>query len=478
MSVALPGAADVVVLGGGLAGHCAALAAAEQGAAVVLIEKTASHGGSTVQSSGTFAFAGTDLQQSQGIEDSNERLAQDILKAGSQRNDPELVGLYLREQRETFDWLRGHHVAFHPLALSSSMSVPRSHPTDPHQLMEVLNQCVRGQPGIVYATSTRVSGLLTEGGRVLGIQLEDGRKLAARHGVVLATGGFPRSPELIRKYAPRLANALAVGGSGCEGDGLRMAQLLGADVTDMDFITGTFGMSLNRYPETTVTAEDQPLLRLAIFRGAIAVNLDAQRFTDESISYKIIGEHCLAQPKGVAFQVFDQRIMDQSVPAPTSNDYRGAYAQGLIRKADSIAGLASMVGLDPARLEATLQHYNADARRGTDSQFGRTSLGGGYGTLVPLEQPPFYIFPCTTGILGTYCGLRVNASLQVIRADGQPIAGLTAAGEIVGGLHGSGYMSGTALAKAAIFGRVAGEALARAALNTPRTSGASLSRQA
>ena len=106
MSVALPGAADVVVLGGGLAGHCAALAAAEQGAAVVLIEKTASHGGSTVQSSGTFAFAGTDLQQSQRIEHSNERLAQDILKAGTQRQDPDLVRLHLRDHRETFNWLR------------------------------------------------------------------------------------------------------------------------------------------------------------------------------------------------------------------------------------------------------------------------------------------------------------------------------------------------------------------------------------
>ena len=455
MMTGLPHEADVVVLGGGLAGHCAALQAAEQGASVVLIEKTASHGGSTVQSSGTFAFAGTDLQQSQGIEDSNQRLAQDILKAGGQRNDPALVDLYLREQCGTFDWLRGHGVVFHPLALSSSMSVPRSHPTDPRQMMEVLNQHVRDHTDIVYATATVVSELLTDAGRVVGVRLDDGREIVARHGVVLATGGFPRNPELIRKYAPRLASALAVGGSGCEGDGLRMAQLLGADVADMDFITGTFGMSLNRYPETTVTAEDQPILRLAIFRGAIVVNLDAQRFTDESISYKIIGELCLSQPKGIAFQVFDQRIMDQSVAAPNSNDYRGAFDQGLIRRADSIAELARSVGLDPVRLQATLDWYNADVSAGADTLFGRSSLGGGFGKLVRLDQPPFYIYPCTTGILGTYCGVRANDRMEVLRADGSIISGLYAAGEMVGGLHGSGYMSGTALSKAAIFGRVA-----------------------
>lgn len=457
---ALPAEVDVIVLGAGLAGHCAALAAAERGARVALLEKTEQAGGSTVQSSGTFAFAGTGLQAAQGIEDSAERLAQDIFKAGGQRNDPDLVDLYVREQLATFEWLRAQGVAFHPLALSSSMSVPRSHPTDPHQLMAALNAQVRAHAGIAYVVNAEVEGLQLADGRPVGIRLRNGTAVFARRGIVLATGGFPRNPALIRQYAPRLAAALAVGGSGCQGDGLTMAVSLGADVADMDCITGTFGMSLNRYPETAVTAEDLPLLRLAIFRGAIAVNLDAVRFTDESTSYKLIGERCLTQPKGIAFQVFDQRIMDQSVPAPTSNDYRGAYAQGLIRKADSIAGLASSVGLDPVRLEATLQRYNADARNGTDSEFGRRSLGGGYGALVPLAQPPFYIFPCTTGILGTYCGVRVNTGMQVIRPDGHPIAGLYAAGEVVGGLHGSGYMSGTALAKAAIFGRQAGHTAA------------------
>ena len=460
--VALPGAVDVIVLGAGLAGHCAALAAAEQGASVALLEKTATHGGSTVQSSGTFAFAGTALQAAQGIEDSAERLARDIFKAGGQHNDPDLVALYVRDQLTTFEWMRAQGVEFHPLALSSSMSVPRSHPTDPHQLMAALNAQLRARPSITYAVDVAVDGLLLREGRPAGVRLLNGSEITARRGVVLATGGFPRNPALIRKYAPRLAAALAVGGTGCQGDGLRMALSLGAAVTDMDFITGTFGMSLNRYPETTVTAEDLPLLRLAIFRGAIAVNLDAVRFTDESISYKLIGEKCLAQPKGIAFQVFDQRIMDQSVPAPTSNDYRGAYEQGLIHSAGSVAGLAVTVELDPGRLETTLARYNAAVRNGTDSEFGRSSLGGGYGTLVPLEQPPFYIFPCTTGILGTYCGVRANAEMQVLKMDGSVIEGLYAAGEIVGGLHGSGYMSGTALAKAAIFGRVAGVAAARA----------------
>ena len=447
---------DVIVLGGGLAGHCAALAAAEEGATVLLLEKTERHGGSTVFSSGTFAFAGTELQADQNIDDSGAQLEADIYKAGKNYNDPALVDLYIREQDETYEWLRDRGVVFHPIALSSSMSVPRSHPTDPVQLMEAMNERVRDCEKISYRTGVDVAGLVVESGRVTGVRLASSDAIGARCGVVLATGGFPRNPELIRKYAPGLTNALAVGGSGCRGEGLLMALELGADTVLCMGEWLSLDVSLNNYPDYKITADDNPLLRLAIFRGAIAVNLDARRFTDESISYKLIGERCLAQPKGVAFQVFDEKIMEQSVPAPTSNDYRGAYEQGLVRRADTPAELAESVGLDPATLEATLERYNRDARNGRDSEFGRDSLGGGYGEIVPIDRPPFYIYPCTTGILGTYCGLKVSDSMEVLNTEGKPIPGLFAAGEIVGGLHGSGYMSGTALAKAAIFGRVAG----------------------
>jgi fumarate reductase flavoprotein subunit len=240
-----------------------------------------------------------------------------------------------------------------------------------------------------------------------------------------------------------------------------MAWSLGADLVDMAWINGTFGMSINRYPERDPGPADQPVLRLAMYRGAIAVNRDGERFVDESLSYKVIGERCLEQPQGIAFQVFDDKIMSQSVPAPNSNDYRGALELGLIRQADSIAGLAECIGLDGTALERTVRRYNEDAASGLDGVFGRRSLGNGWGTLTAIDTPPYYVYPCTTAVLGTYCGLRVDRDMRVLDVYGEPIDGLYAAGEIVGGFHGAGYMSGTALGKAAIFGLVAGEQAAR-----------------
>lgn len=453
---------DVLVVGAGLAGHCAALAAAEHGAQVLLIDKTDRPGGSTLQSSGSFAFAGTDLQREAGIDDTPQRLGADLHKASGGLADPALVQLYLDRQAETFDWLRRHGVEFGQLALSSSMSAPRTHPTLPAQLMGALQARVQDTPTIEYRPRAVVQRLRVRERRVAGLTWPNGDETTAG-AVVLATGGFSRNPELLRRFAPRFAEALAVGGEASTGDGLKMAWSLGADLVDMAWINGTFGLSLNRYPQRALAPGDEPLLRLAIYRGAIAVNLRGERFVDESKSYKLLGERCLEQPQGTAFQVFDEKIMAQSTPAPNSNDYRGALERGLVRQAGSLEDLAAAVGLDPRVFCETVRAYNRDiAAGGVDQVHGRASLGSGYGKPVAIDQAPFYIYPCTTAVLSTYCGLRVDSSMRVIDVYGDPIAGLFAAGEVVGGFHGAGYMSGSALGKAAIFGRTAGEQAARA----------------
>jgi fumarate reductase flavoprotein subunit len=458
-SLAVPSDVDLVVAGGGLAGHCAALQAAEKGATVLLLEKRAKYGGSTVQSSGSFAFAGTQAQRDAGIEDSPAHMAADIVKASGNLADPVLVDLYIAHQAETYSWLKEHGVNFHPVTLSSNQGVPRTHATDPWQLMDALHARVRQNERISYFDSTSTRRLLVSGsGRVEGVTIERGGReysVKAGHGVVLATGGFSRNSELISKFVPRLKSATKLGGAGNAGDGLLLAWKLGADVVDMPYVNGTFGISLNNYPDTKIGEHDEPLLRLAIYRGGIAVNLDAERFADESVSYKTLGELCLAQPQSTGFQVWDQKIMDQSVPAPNATDFKSAFEKGLVKSADTLEALAAVVGLDPVRFTQTVNRYNADVGQGCDSVFGRTSLGKGYGKLVKLDRAPFYIYPCTTAVLSTYCGLRVNPSMEVIDVLGEPLPGLFAAGEIVGGFHGSGYMSGSSLAKSAIFGRVA-----------------------
>ena len=452
----LPQTVDLIVLGGGLAGHCAALEAAAAGKSVLLLEKTHQFGGSTVQSSGSFAFADTAAQREKGVQDSDALLHADIMKASGNRALPELAELYVKEQLAVYEWLQAQGVEFHPIALSSNQVVPRTHPTDPWQLMRALNARVLENANIQYVDQVGVSNLLTDaGGAVTGVMTESGHSVHARFGVVLATGGFSRDRELIDKFCPRLAKALVLGGEGNTGDGLKMAWKLGADVLDMPFITGTFGVSLNNYPRTEIDPGQEARLTLSIYKGGIAVNQQAERFADESISYKVLGELCLSQSEGVGFQIWDQKIMDQSAPQPTSNDLEDAFRKGLAHKADDIASLAALVGLDPERLQQTVQRYNDDVAKGEDTQHGRTGLGRGWGKLVAIDTAPFYIYPCSTAVLATYCGIRVDAQMRVIDVQGAPIPKLYAAGEIVGGFHGSGYMSGSSLSKSAIFGRVA-----------------------
>ena len=241
-----------------------------------------------------------------------------------------------------------------------------------------------------------------------------------------------------------------------------MAWELGADLLDMGYVTGTFGVAINRYPDVEVRPGDGLLLRMAMYRGGIAVNLEGKRFADESQSYKALATRCLAQPRAIAFQVFDQAVMDQSAPTPTVNDLEGALRKGVVRRADFVRGLAELVGLDPAALESTVARYNEMVRRGEDSDFGRRTLGGGFGKPVTLETPPWYILPCSAALLSTYCGLRVDTSMRVQDVRRRSIGRLHAAGEVVGGFHGAGYMSGSSLGKAVIFGRVAGRSAAQA----------------
>lgn len=447
---------DLLVLGGGLAGHAAALQAAAKGVRVTLLEKTALYGGSTVQSSGSFAFAGTSAQRDAGFDDSPAHMAEDVVKASGHLADPALVDLFISRQAEAFEWLLQNGVEFHPVTLSSNQSVPRTHATDPQQLMDALHARVRENPLITYVTGVAAQELVTDAtGRVTGVKvIAEGQvhHLMSRIGVVLATGGFSRNAELIAKFAPNMSRALRLGGAGNAGDGLLMAWKLGANFLDVAHLNGTFGISLNNYPDDTPPDASEALLRLAIYRGAIAVNLKGERFADESISYKKLGEICLDQPRGIGMQVWDQNIMAQSRVAPNANDFEGALAKGLVYKADSIAELAALVGIDPQTLQETVARYNRDVDAGADTVFGRSSLGRGWGTLSKIETAPYYIYPCSTAVLATYCGLQVTRGMQVVDVLGKVIPGLFAAGEIVGGFHGSGYMSGSSLTKSVIFG--------------------------
>jgi len=281
--------------------------------------------------------------------------------------------------------------------------------------------------------------------------------IRARRGVVLAAGGFARNAEMVKLFTPQQARAIPYCGAGNTGDGLRMAWALGAGLADMAHIKGTFGF----HPDTGKTG-GRDWSKHCVYRGAIAVNKLAQRYVDESKSYKLLGDAVLAQPDAMAYQIFDENVMDTATEDAPLFRFREALQLGRLLTAPTLEALAQRIGLDPAKLTATVERYNGFVRAGRDEDFGRAGLSTTYGKLVALKRAPWYAYPSTSGLIATYCGVTIDTDARVLNVFGEAIPGLYAAGEMTGGFHGVAYMTGSSLGKCVIFGRIAGRNAAAA----------------
>ncbi len=444
---------ELVIVGGGLAGFSAALEAAQSGHEVILIEKQADTGGSSAMSGGCLAFAGTDLQRENKIDDSSELLFKDLREVGQFENDEALVRVYTDNQLDTYEWLKQAGVQFgQHIEASSGQSVPRVHNVDPADTVRIVAARAKETGKVQVLTSTAAQCLLRNEatGRVEGVAvIQDGKAFSVRgrFGVLLASGGFCRNAELVHKYAPQYDAAVFIGGEGNVGDGLKMAWKIGADNRDMVYIKGTYG----KHP----TDETNHHSCLAVYKGAIAVNQDGKRFVDESISYKLLGDACIRQPYGATYQILDRKILESGDNLTRILDLERRLEEGLMIEADTLEQLAGLIEVPADVLLETVSVYNSYVDAGDDPDFGRRHLVHQHGELVRIEHGPFYAYPSTAAVFGTYCGLCIDSGMRVLDVYGNVLEGLYAAGEIVGGLHGAAYMTGTALGKAAIFGRVA-----------------------
>jgi fumarate reductase flavoprotein subunit len=443
----------LLVVGGGAAGFSAALEAARRGIQVLLLEKTAQIGGSSAMSGGCLAWAGTDLQQAAGIEDSDDLLRRDLIELGQGDSDPEVVDAYVRHQLDTYRWLKDLGVQFSPSVESSSgQSAPRVHTVDPADMVRLLAARCAETGRVEVRMSTRALRLLRKGedAPVTGLLAEGPQgqvTIESECGVLLASGGFCRNAELVHRFAPQYADAVFVGGEGNVGDGLLMAWKLGADLRDMAHVKGTFG----KHPTDTHNNHSC----LAVYKGAIAVNQHGRRFVDESISYKLLGDAVMRQPYHTAYQIFDEPIFRSGDDRVRILDFNRRMEEGLIVKAETLQALAREIEVPHDTLKETIDRYNGYVDAGHDPEFGRQSLVHHQGRLCRIEQGPFYAYPSTAAVFGTYCGLRVDPAMRVIDVFDAPIAGLYAAGEVTGGFHGGAYMTGSALGKAVVFGRIA-----------------------
>ena len=454
--------ADLLVIGSGAAGLSAAYWAACAGVRNILVlEKEPLIGGSSTIAEGVFSVSDTAFQRSRNVADSDALFFEDMLRQGNYRNDPRLVRLYIAASKKVFDWFLAQGVRPASLLLSSGMSAPRAHGFNSTALVQTLR--LQGQKlGVRIATGTRAVRLLSDGSRVHGAAVvgpghETGKIHAA--GVVLATGGFARNRRMLTRFAPSLKHAAVISGIGSTGDGITMATALGAQLLDTEYIKASYGFRLNPASIGDFTS--------IYYEGAVIVNQYGRRFVDESSSYKTLGEKALEQPEGKSYIIFDDKMrLSAMAHRPIDRQLWSVYDRGepadYVYWGESVEAAAKKAGLSPLVVRSTVDEYNRCIESGLPDAFGRTTLSAGYGRPIPLKTAPFFIMPSVPAIMGTYCGLRVNERMQVLGPDERPIAGLFAAGEVTGGLHGENYITGTGLGKALTFGMLAGQSAAAA----------------
>lgn len=438
--------ADIVVIGAGGAGMTAAIQAVQDGATdVVVLEKMAITGGNTTRSTGGLNAAGTKYQEADGIEDSVDLFVEDTMTGGKNLNDEALVRVMAENSAAAVDWVNEIGGDLSVVGMFGGASVKRIHrPSDTSAVGPMLVKALNAKldelkvPVLLETTATKI--LVNEEGAVSGVTAvdADGNEMTIDcTAVVLATGGFGANQEMVVANKADLAGFGTTNHAGATGDGIVMAEELGAALVDMD--------QIQTHP--TVNPETQTMYTEGVRgNGAILVNKEGKRFVNELETRDVVSAAILEQTDGECYLVFDQAVRE-SLSAIES--YINA---GIVTEADTPEELGEAIGIDGAALAQTLADYAGYAESGTDAEFGRESME------LPLNQPKYYAALCAPAIHHTMGGVKINTETQVLKADGSAIAGLFAAGEVTGGVHGANRLGGNAVTDIVVFGRIAGSA--------------------
>ncbi|MBI4191013.1 MAG: FAD-dependent oxidoreductase [Betaproteobacteria bacterium] len=468
---------DVVVAGCGVAGLSSAVAAAQAGARVALVERASreERGG---QSRYTEAYLRmkshrevtddfeTHLAEN-GSGSVDPEMVEDAVASASQRSpltralsiaDPGIIGRLANSAGGTIEWLEGMGVRFEFLPTQFlTKSQPRLLPVGGGQaLVEALAARAESM-GVQFFYETAATALeLDDGGQVTGLRVRVRGKgqTRLRGEVVLACGGFEGNAEMLTRYVgPRSVylRPICKGGYYNRGEGIRMALDVGAAAC------GDFG-SYHAEPVDPRSGIAEP--SVFIFPYGILVNLDGKRFTDEAPGtvdawYERITRRIYEQRGGTAWVVLDAR--HQRVP-----NYRlGIRTDKPPVTGSTIAALAEKIGVPAPALEATVREYNAACVAGewrpleVDGLATRCLEPPKSNWATPIEEGPFHAYPIISANVFTFGGLKIDESARVLNGDGDPIPGLYAAGETAGLYYGN-YTGATSVLKGLVFGRIAG----------------------
>ena len=485
---------DIVIVGAGGAGMTAAIAAAGDGLNVVVVESQAMVGGNSVRSTGGMNAAKTPLQDNntfgeeagvekalvaaegysdnaaitalaatvseqweaykanpQGYFDSVELMELDTMIGGKGVNDPELVKTLCENTADSISWLESVGAPLTSVGAFGGASVKRIHrPVNAEgktvsvgaYIVPILEKNL-ADAGVEVILNTTVDTILTDAnGAVCGVSGvgSDGSKLTVNaNAVILATGGFGANLDMVVSYKPELEGFMTTNAAGIQGQGILMAQELGAATVDMG--------QIQIHP--TVEANTASLITEGLRGdGAILVNAEGKRFIDEVGTRDVVSAAEIAQTGSYSYLIVDQAMAD------ASNVIQGYISKGFTTQGDTYEALAAELGMDEAAFAETMNAWNACVEAKSDEEFGRTSFAS------PLNTAPYYAIKVTAGVHHTMGGLKINSETQVLTEDGTAIPGLFAAGEVTGGVHGANRLGGNAVADFVVFGRIAAESAA------------------
>ena len=485
--------ADVVVVGAGGAGMTAAITAAGEGKSVVILESQSMVGGNSVRATGGMNAGKTVYQdenefgESAGVEktlktaaekyadnetitalaktvseqwaayqanptgyfDSVELMELDTMIGGKGINDPELVETLCANSADAIDWLDEHGITLHNVSSFGGASVKRIHrpvnaegktvSVGSYMIPLLQENCEKA--GVKMMLDTTATEILTDAnGAAVGVKATgaSGETVTVNaKAVVLASGGFGANLDMVVKYKPELKGFMTTNAPGIQGQGIEMAQAIGAATVDMD--------QIQIHP--TVEANTAALITEGLRGdGAVLINEEGKRFIDEVGTRDVVSAAEIAQTGSYSWLVVDQAMVDAS-----------SVIQGYIKKGYTVTGatyeeLGKAMGVDAAAFAETMEKWNGYVEAKNDPDFGRTSFAN------PLNTAPYYAVKVTAGVHHTMGGLKINANTEVLNEKGEVIPGLFAAGEVTGGVHGANRLGGNAVADFTVFGRIAGAA--------------------
>lgn len=485
--------ADVVVVGAGGAGMTAAITAAAEGKSVVIVESQPMVGGNSVRATGGMNAGKTVYQdenefgESAGVEktlktaaekyadnetitalaktvseqwaayqanptgyfDSVELMELDTMIGGKGINDPELVETLCANSADAIDWLDEHGITLHDVSSFGGASVKRIHrpvnaegktvSVGSYMIPLLQENCEKA--GVQILLNTTANEILTDAnGAAVGIKAtgSTGETVTVNaKAVVLTTGGFGANLDMVTEYKPELKGFMTTNAAGAQGQGIEMAQAIGAATVDMD--------QIQIHP--TVEANTAALITEGLRGdGAVLINAEGKRFIDEVGTRDVVSAAEIAQTGSYSWLVVDQAMVDAS-----------SVIQGYIKKGYTVTGetyeeLGEAMGVDAAAFAETMEKWNGYVEAKNDPDFGRTSFAN------PLNTAPYYAVKVTAGVHHTMGGLKINANTEVLNEKGEVIPGLFAAGEVTGGVHGANRLGGNAVADFTVFGRIAGAA--------------------